>query len=170
MKEQVQSNQGTKVLFHLLILITVYHQNKRAQELKQSRNLETGADVEAVDRCCIQACLTLFCFFLDLRTTSPEIARPIMGRALFCWSLLKNVLWDCLHLNIMETFSELRFPHNSFYPMDTIEQNTGFWIRDAPKRLIYFKIWSQFVALLVEVIEPLECKSLLEEICHYVMV
>ena len=27
------------------------------------QNLETGADVEAVDRCCIQACLTLLCLF-----------------------------------------------------------------------------------------------------------
>lgn len=74
-KEQVQSNLGTKVLFHLLIHITVYHQNQGAQELKQGRNLQTGTDVEAVDRCCIQACLPLLCLF----PSRPQAHQPRDG-------------------------------------------------------------------------------------------
>jgi hypothetical protein len=37
-----------KGLFDLCLVITVHHQRKSGQELKQGRNLETGADAEAM--------------------------------------------------------------------------------------------------------------------------
>jgi hypothetical protein len=36
--------------------IAVHHQRKSGQELTQGRNLEAGADAEAMERCCLLAC------------------------------------------------------------------------------------------------------------------
>jgi hypothetical protein len=41
---------GGKGLFSLCFHITVHHQRKSGQELKQGRNLEAGADTEAKKR------------------------------------------------------------------------------------------------------------------------
>ena len=42
---------GGKGLFGLHFHITVHHQRKSEQELKQGRDLETGADAEAMEEC-----------------------------------------------------------------------------------------------------------------------
>ena len=44
-----------RVYFH----IAVHHQKKSGQELKQGRNLEAGADAEAMEGCCLLACSPL---------------------------------------------------------------------------------------------------------------
>jgi hypothetical protein len=40
----------------LTLLITVHHQSKSGQELKQGRNLEARADAEAMEGCYLLAC------------------------------------------------------------------------------------------------------------------
>ena len=57
--------KGLSVLpFH----IAAHHQKKLGQELKQSRNLETGADAEAVEGRCWLACFTGLLSLLSYRT------------------------------------------------------------------------------------------------------
>ena len=48
------ATQGGDGLFGLYIHITV--QRKSGQELKQGRNLEAGADAEAMEECCLLMC------------------------------------------------------------------------------------------------------------------
>lgn len=57
-----------KCLFGLHFHITVHQTNQRkwGQELKQGRNLETGADAETMEECCLLAC-----FLLEPRPTCP---------------------------------------------------------------------------------------------------
>ena len=52
----IWSNLRGKGLFGLYFLITVYHQKKSGQELKEGRTLEAGADAEATEECCLLAC------------------------------------------------------------------------------------------------------------------
>ena len=51
---------GGKGLFSLHFHIAVYHQRKSGQEVTLGRNLEAGADAEAVEECCLLACSILF--------------------------------------------------------------------------------------------------------------
>jgi hypothetical protein len=44
--------------FGLHFHITVHHQRKSGQEIKQGWNLEAGADAEAIEGCCLLACST----------------------------------------------------------------------------------------------------------------
>jgi hypothetical protein len=64
------------------------------QELKQSRNLEAGVDAEAMEGCCLLACLLLIacslCFLIELRTTNPGVTLPPMGWALLPHQLLRK--------------------------------------------------------------------------------
>jgi hypothetical protein len=46
------------VLFLLYSHITVYYPRKSGQELKQVKNLEAGADAEAMEECCLLACFS----------------------------------------------------------------------------------------------------------------
>jgi hypothetical protein len=59
MKHYDQSKLGRKGkdLFDLLFYIIVHHQMMSGQELKQDRNLETGTDEEAMQECCLLACI-----------------------------------------------------------------------------------------------------------------
>ena len=55
------------------------------QELKLDRNLEAGADTEAMEECCLLACspwLAQPVFFIAPRTTSTEVTSSTMGWAL----------------------------------------------------------------------------------------
>jgi hypothetical protein len=64
-------------LFVLHFYRTVHFQRKSGQKLK---DLEAGADVEAMKGCCSLACSIMACSFLiEARTTSPEMAPPTMG-------------------------------------------------------------------------------------------
>jgi hypothetical protein len=51
-----KASWGRKGSCGLCFHTTVYHQKKSGQELKQGRNLETGADAEAMEECCFLAC------------------------------------------------------------------------------------------------------------------
>ena len=56
MKHHTKATWGGKGLFGLHTHIIVHHQRKLGQELKQSRNLEAGADAEAMEGYCLLAC------------------------------------------------------------------------------------------------------------------
>jgi hypothetical protein len=51
-----KASWGEKDLYDLPFHITVHHQRKPDQELKQGRNLEAEADTEAMEGCCLLAC------------------------------------------------------------------------------------------------------------------
>jgi hypothetical protein len=75
---------------------TVHHQRKSGQEPKQGRNLEAGAEAEAMEGCCLLVCSN--CFLMELRSTSPGMAPPTMGWAILQKSLIKKmpysrILW-----------------------------------------------------------------------------
>jgi hypothetical protein len=63
------SREG-KGLLDLCFYTTVPHQRKSGQELKQGRNLEAGADAEAMEGCCFLAC-------------SPWLAQPAFFLSFF---------------------------------------------------------------------------------------
>jgi hypothetical protein len=48
----IKETWGRKGLFGLYFHSTAHHQRKSGQELTQGRNLEAGADAEAMKRCC----------------------------------------------------------------------------------------------------------------------
>ena len=51
-----------KHLFSLHIHIAVHHQRKAGLELTQGRNLEVGADAEAMEGCCLLDCFILLSY------------------------------------------------------------------------------------------------------------
>jgi hypothetical protein len=69
--------------FHIIL-----HQRKSGQELTQGRNLEAGADAEAMEACYLLACFT--CFFIEPRPISPGMAPPAIGWALSYQTLIKK--------------------------------------------------------------------------------
>jgi hypothetical protein len=50
------SSGGPQGLFSSHFHITVHDQRKSGQELTQGRDLEAGADAEAMEGCCLLAC------------------------------------------------------------------------------------------------------------------
>jgi hypothetical protein len=80
-KHHDQSNLASKG-FHII----VHHQRISGQELKQSRNLEAGADAEAMEGWVLLTDLLLMacsaCFLIEPRTTSPVMVPPTVGWAL----------------------------------------------------------------------------------------
>jgi hypothetical protein len=66
---------GGKGLFSLHFHIAVYHQRKSGQEVTLGRNLEAGADAEAVEECCLLACFPCLAQLAFLQT--PEL--PVQG-------------------------------------------------------------------------------------------
>ena len=56
---------------------------------KQDRNLEAGADAEAMEGYCLLAFSA--CFLTETRATSPGMVSPTMGWALLYQSLIKNM-------------------------------------------------------------------------------
>jgi len=69
---------GVKDLFSLHFHITVHHQRKSGQELKQDRSLEAGVDAEAME-CAAYWLVSQDCFLIEPKTTSSEMAPPTMG-------------------------------------------------------------------------------------------
>jgi hypothetical protein len=59
---------GGKGLFGLSFHIVVHQRRKSGHELKQGRNLEAGADKEAMAECCILACSSWLTSLLFYRT------------------------------------------------------------------------------------------------------
>ena len=66
-------------------LTLLHHQRNLGQELKQVRNLEEGADTEAMVECCLLACSS-YCL-MEPRITSLGLAPPRMH-----WSLSHQLL------------------------------------------------------------------------------
>jgi hypothetical protein len=52
----IKATWGEKGLASLSFQITVHHQRKSGQELKQCRNLEASADAEAMEGCFLLTC------------------------------------------------------------------------------------------------------------------
>ena len=77
-----EASWGGKGLFSLCFHIAVHHQRKSGQELTQGRNLEAGADAEAMEGYYLLDCFPLACsacFLIESRTTSPGMAPLTMG-------------------------------------------------------------------------------------------
>jgi hypothetical protein len=76
---------GGKGLSSLHSHIAVHHQRKSGQELTQGRNLEAGADVEAMEGAAYWAPSTGLLSLLSYRprTTSLALVPPIMGPPTF---------------------------------------------------------------------------------------
>ena len=51
-----EASWGGRSLFSLHFHIAVYHQRKLGQEPTEGRNLEAGADAEAMEGCCLLDC------------------------------------------------------------------------------------------------------------------
>ena len=78
-----------KGLFGLPFHVAVHHWRMSGQELKHGRNLEAGADAEAIEECCLLACSA--CFLIKPRTTSLGMAPPTVGWALLYQSPNKKM-------------------------------------------------------------------------------
>ena len=55
--------------------ISVHHQRKSGQKLKQNKNLEAGADAEAMEECCLNGLLLVACSICFLARRAP-LASP----------------------------------------------------------------------------------------------
>jgi len=73
---------GGKGLFDLHFYITVHYQRRSGCGLKQSRDLEAGADAECIEGVLFSGSA---CFLVEPRTISPGMAPPTMD-----WSSLIN--------------------------------------------------------------------------------
>ena len=51
-----EASWGGKGLYGLYFYIAVHHERKSGQELTQGKNLEAGADAEAMEGCCLLDC------------------------------------------------------------------------------------------------------------------
>ena len=69
-----EASWGRKDLFSLHFNITVHHQRKSGQGLTQGRNLEAGADAEAMERCLLPLACSA-CFLKEPMTTNPRNGR-----------------------------------------------------------------------------------------------
>lgn len=73
----------------------------------QGRNLEAGTEAKTMEGCCLLAsCLA--CFLIGGTFSCLELASPTVGWALPHQSRKRP--HTCLHFNLMDTFSHLRFP------------------------------------------------------------
>jgi hypothetical protein len=102
-----------KSLFGLDFHITVPHRRKSGQELPQGRNLETGAEAEAMQGCCLLTCSLWSPQLAFYRTrdhrprdgpTNNRLGLPLLI------TNYENVLQACLQPNLTEEFSQLGLP------------------------------------------------------------
>ena len=66
-----EASSGRKGLFNLHIHIAVHHQKKSGRELTQGRDLEAGADAEAMEGCCLLTCFPWLAQLVFLRNPGP---------------------------------------------------------------------------------------------------
>ena len=100
----MKATWGGKGLFHSLFHTIIEHWKQLDQELKLGRNLEAGADAEAMEGCCLFNCLSglLQPAFLHHRTTCQGNPLLAVGLALPHQPLIKKMphriayrpLWD----------------------------------------------------------------------------
>lgn len=86
----------------------VHHQRQPGQELRQSRNLETGAEAETMSgvpppHTGLLPLACSACLLIGPRTTSPGVVPPTMALA----PLIPNYE-NVLQLELMEAFSQLK--------------------------------------------------------------
>jgi hypothetical protein len=108
--EHHDQNQAKEERVYLAYTSTsiVHHWRKSGQEHTQGRNLEAGADAEAMEGCCLLAGLFSMtysaCFLIEPRTTNLRVALSSMDWALWHQSLIRKlsyrlacslVLWSC---------------------------------------------------------------------------
>jgi hypothetical protein len=86
---------GGKGLFNLYFHNAVHHQRKSGQELKQGRNLEAGADSEAMEACYSLACSLWLAQPALYRTQDhyPRDGTTHNGLGLHHQSLIEKVLY-----------------------------------------------------------------------------
>ena len=74
-----------KGLFNFHFDFVVQPQRKSGQEFQQGRNLESGADAEAMEGLLLTGLFSMACsarFLIGPRTTNPEMVPPTMGEGL----------------------------------------------------------------------------------------
>ena len=103
-----KASWGEKGLFGLC-LHTDSHGMKSGQELKQGRNLKAGADAEAMERAAYWLASTGLLSLLSYRTQDHQPRDGTTHNGLGPLTSVTNEE-DALWLNLMETFSQLRFP------------------------------------------------------------
>jgi hypothetical protein len=88
----IKSCRG-KGLLGVHFQIIVHHWRKSGQELKQDWNLEAGADAEAMEGCCLLACLSWLAqhAFLYNQDHWPRYGTTDLGRALPHQSLIEKM-------------------------------------------------------------------------------
>ena len=100
MKDHDQSNLRRKGF----IWLTLPHHCSSLKEVRTGaqicRNLETGADADAKEGCCLLACSA--CFVIEPRVTSLGVAPPTMGLALPLQSLIKKMLCRLVNSPILQ--------------------------------------------------------------------
>ena len=105
MKHYDQSNLGRKGFIWLHFHIVVHHSRKSGQELKQGRNLEAGADAEAMEAFCLLACSPWLLQPALTQNHLPEMAPPTMVWVLPHQSLDKNITyWLAYSLILLRYF------------------------------------------------------------------
>jgi len=62
-----------KGLFHSQFHTTVHHQKEWGQRLKQSRDLESGANAKAMEGCCLLACSCGFLILTSYRSQDHQL-------------------------------------------------------------------------------------------------
>jgi hypothetical protein len=93
-----KANWGRKSLFDLYFHINC-SSLKEARAGTQRRNLEAGANAEAMEvECCLLACSA--CFLVE--PTSPEVTPPTMGWAFPCQSLIKKMSYRPTLMDLVE--------------------------------------------------------------------
>ena len=90
---------GGKGLFDFYFSVTIHHQMKSGQELEQARNLEAGAEAEAMEGDSFLVSHGL------LSITSSGMTPPTKD-----WALPIYHLEACVQPDLMEAFSQLRLP------------------------------------------------------------
>ena len=101
---------------------------KSGQELKQGRNLEAGADAEAMGGGGLLSCLLFIassaCFSVEPRTTYPGVATPTMAQFFPHQLLIKKMPSEtCLLANLMEAIPQLRFFFPDNYSLCQVDKN-----------------------------------------------
>jgi len=108
MRHHDKGGLGGKGLFSLHFHSTVHHWQESGQELKQERNLEAGADAEAMEKCSLLVCLA--CLLIEPRTTSPGVDPPVTSWNLPHQSLIKNMPYTVVYSTLCEGIFSVEAP------------------------------------------------------------
>ena len=119
-----KSKLGGKGLFSLHFQIIVHHWRRWGQEPKQGRNLEAGADAEALEGT-VYSLLPLacsVCFLIEPRTISTRVAPPTESWACLHWSLIEKMPCSWLSWRHFFNWGSFLADDSSFCQVDTQNQ------------------------------------------------